>query len=562
MTPRTVWLPEHALPLHDRRLLIALFAVLAAAYGLRALFYTGFFGSDEVTYLEAAVRILHGDWTPSSYIGAIRYGVQLPMAGLMAVFGQNEFAANLWPLSCSLAEIAAVLLIGNALIGFRASLLAATLLSVLPLHVHFAGRLMADPPQALFMTLSFLLFWLGNRKNLPIVFLLAGLSAGVVFWIKEVSTIYLLVLLCYPIVFRCWNWKWLWMLAGFLLMFAANCCLMWVLSGDPLYIVHIAANAASEYSSETGRFSRSPGNDDPMYYLGYLFVRVYHFWILGYLAIAALGLAWRHRGSSSGLTPGTAVALWWGLGLIALFSLFPVSLHPPKFVFKQVNYMLMFAPPLAMLAGMFLSRLRTRTLASVLTITVIPMFFLSALEKNVVAIFTANSKAAVSFARDHATATVYGTSGAQRAATFYGLTRPQSPAPRIQPIDALLDEGPCAAPGERYYAIIDPETQTWGRSRLKRIDDLPDCWHLERTLTDGADTSLRRVFELLSRAIDGLPTGATRDKVKAAIAKMSDAQAALVYSVRDGSDGRQRHAEDAAPGRAAADGVPAATLAR
>lgn len=534
---RPAWLPPEALPLRDRRLWLALAGLLAVAGALRLLLHTGFFGADEVAYLDAAVRMLHGDWTPSTYIGAVRYGFQLPMAGFMAVFGQNEFAANLWTLLASLAEITAVVLIGNALIGLRAALLGGILLAFLPLHVHFSGRLMADPPLALFMTLSFLLFWLGNRQGRALAFLCAGLAAGGVYWVKEVTAVYLLVFLTFPLVFRCWNWKWLWMLAGFALMFAANCLLLWALSGDPFYIPHVAAKAASDYASGVGRFGKAPDNDDPLFYFDYLFVRVYHLWLLGYLVLAALFFAWRKRKSSSDLASGSSFVVWWALGLILLFSVVPVSLQPLKFMFKQVNYMLMFAAPLAVLAGIYLARVKPRTLAVLLTLMLVPMFFLGALEKNAIAVFTANSKAAVGFAREHAGVPVYGPTGAQRAATFFALTDPAGGPVDIRPIEALVNDAPCAAGGKIAYAIVDPETMSWGNSGVRALDRIPECWRFERTLKSSTEISLRRPLELLSAAAQQLPSAELGDKIRVAVGKISVARPALVYAVGGGPGG-------------------------
>src|SRR5438046_87813 len=83
----------------------ALVALLSVAVTLRAVFFTGFFGSDEVTYTEAAYRILTGEWTSSKYIGSLRYGVNLPVAMFMKLFGVNEVAANLWSFVTSVGEV-------------------------------------------------------------------------------------------------------------------------------------------------------------------------------------------------------------------------------------------------------------------------------------------------------------------------------------------------------------------------------------------------------------------------------------------------------------------------
>jgi 4-amino-4-deoxy-L-arabinose transferase-like glycosyltransferase len=139
--------------------------LLLVAVTLRAAFFTGFFGSDELIYSEAAYRIVTGEWPVSNYIGALRYGVNLPVAMFMKLFGVNELAANLWSFVASVAEVVLVFFIGRMLWGIRAGFLAGLTVALLPLHVHFAGRLMADSPLAFFMTLSCALFLLGEQQS-------------------------------------------------------------------------------------------------------------------------------------------------------------------------------------------------------------------------------------------------------------------------------------------------------------------------------------------------------------------------------------------------------------
>ena len=84
---------------------LALLLVVVLACAVRIVFFTGLFGSDDVVYVDRALAILHGEWsTTSKYVGSLRYGINLPMAGFMAVFGPGEFTANLWALTCSLGR--------------------------------------------------------------------------------------------------------------------------------------------------------------------------------------------------------------------------------------------------------------------------------------------------------------------------------------------------------------------------------------------------------------------------------------------------------------------------
>src|SRR5262245_66426897 len=81
----------------------ALLFVAVLACAVRIVCFSGLLGSDDVDHADRALQILHGEWsTTSTYVSYLRYGVILPMAGLMALFGPGEFTANLWALVCSL----------------------------------------------------------------------------------------------------------------------------------------------------------------------------------------------------------------------------------------------------------------------------------------------------------------------------------------------------------------------------------------------------------------------------------------------------------------------------
>lgn len=500
---------------------LAVGALVALAVAVRLLFYTGFFGSDELTYVESALRIASGDFTPSGYIGAIRYGLQLPMAAFAALFGSSEYALNLWPFLCSVTEIALVATLGRHLVGRRAALTAGLILAVLPVHVHFAGRLMADAPLALCLTASFLLFWRGQRLDSAASFLLAGLAAGLSFWVKEVTTLYLAVFLAYPVLFRQWNWKWLWMLGGFALMVSANLLLFFMLTGDPLYVLRIAGSAAAEYAASSGRFAGVANDSATTYYLEYFFLKIYHSWLLGPLALIGLACLWRQRTRDTG-AGGGFLALW-AIGLLALFSLLPVSLHPLKLISKQVNYMLMFAAPLALLAAVFVSRQRGAVQGLALVLIVLPSLMLGALERNTVAVFTANSKGAVELARGlKPEDQVYGPVGAEKAAYFYSMVRPDRAPVRIMPLDDLLAGRILPPAGQSLVAIVDTPAPA------------PACWHAIGPLQPVTETRLSGLFRAMAQAAGMLP-GSLGNKAAAKLTELVVPPPARIYRIPDAS---------------------------
>jgi 4-amino-4-deoxy-L-arabinose transferase-like glycosyltransferase len=219
-------------------------ALLAGAAAIRAIFFTGFFGSDEVTYVDAATSAANGVWPNSTYIGAIRLGVNLPIAAAIAIFGPTVAAVSSWAFICSVLEVGVVYWFARRAMGRPLAVVASLLLAVLPLHVHLAGRIMADPPLALFITTTFVVLFEAQRRQSDRLYLLAGLCAGLTFWIKEAALIFVGVPVLWAVVRRDALRGWAWFFGGLLALVAGNFAAMWLLSGNPLHLV--GADGASD----------------------------------------------------------------------------------------------------------------------------------------------------------------------------------------------------------------------------------------------------------------------------------------------------------------------------
>lgn len=459
----------------------ALTSVLLAALALRWVFFTGYFGSDEVTYTEFAHLISQGIWQPSTYIGAVRLGVNLPVGFFLWLFGNTEFVANLWSLLCSLGEIALVFLIARRFWGVRAAVLCALLLAFTPLHAHYAGRLMADAPLGFFITLSFYALFRGDLDASWRWHLVAGLAAGFVWWIKSaVALVYVPVFAVYLIRERSLSVKWVIMGAGFIGMVVLNSLIFWIMQGDFWYLVRLTTSGATEYAQQAEMIS-APG-----YYLYLLLLDIRHTWLLGPLALLGLLLwIWRSR-TDDGLT---RIAIW-GIGLVGLFSLFPVSVSPIVFVTKQVNYLLIFLAPLALLGGYALSRLPSRASFCVAGLIVGVGVIGSALEQLVIRSFVANSKAALAYA-NVVDRPLYLMTNAFRYNLYTRLfATPSDKATKIHKLkDLESDQSSLAstAPdgsGFIAYAVYDTQAADWGKDDRSFTDpaSLPSCWRRVRDL--------------------------------------------------------------------------------
>jgi len=461
--------------------------VLVVAIALRTLFYTGFFGSDEVTYTMTANNIVSGDWHASDYIGATRYGMNLPVALSIYLFGLSEASANLWPFLCSLAEVALIFVLARWLWGPRAAVASAGLLALLPLHVHFAGRMMADPPLAFFLSLSVALLLRSTHSKIPLMALAAGLAWGGVFWVKEsVALLYLPIFLLLNFYLFQFDGRWFWLFFGMGFAFAANCVLMNSVAGNPMHIFAVMKAAVLKIRG-------LQLNTSPWFYLHYLFADVRHTFLLGYLAAAGILLQGLHFWRARQIAPGTQFVVLWVILLVGMFSLAVVSLSPIQLVMKQTNYMLIFAGPLALLAGWFLSTLSNRILLPLGALVVSGSVFLAALEQQAVTVFTANSKSAYAYLRDHPEVSLLGTTNNGRAVLFYAMMDGYPNLPeRFLSFGDLYGamnshghaDGYALATGKNVFAVLDLQNIDWGSTpgAIRRLADVPACWKPAGTL--------------------------------------------------------------------------------
>lgn len=434
---------------------------------LRLLFFTGFYGSDEVTYLSVAHDILNGDWIQSDYIGSIRYGINIPMAVSMGLFGVSEFSANLWSLATSIAELALVYVAAQLMWGTKPAFASCLLLAFLPLHVHYAGRIMADAPLAFFISLCFFLVWMAERRNSIAFYVFAGLSLGAVYWIKD-AVFYLVIAVggIYVLVAGRWHLRWLWGALGAGVLVFLNFLLMWKVNGNPLHLFELAFNSIE-------RISQTPKHS-LFFYFSYLLLDLKHMFIVFYLALGAVVLRFRRYTLSKVWLHPEDFVLVWAFGFLAVLS--PLAL-------AQVNYMLIFAAPLTLLAGFFVSKLEFRLQIAVLGLVVVCGTVLAAFEQQVVHTFTANSRATVTFAVLHPKSFVFAGTGANRAERYQNVLEGESqrsiPIQSLAQLDDLLVGKNDLLNrstlnfdiAKQAFTVMDPQTAGWGDANDSRWAD-------------------------------------------------------------------------------------------
>ena len=412
-----------------RGLLLLLLALL-----LRLATFNGALGSDDLVYFGRAVDLARGEWTSANYNGALRYGFNLPAAAFIALFGENLFAANLWPLIASLLEIAAVYVFAESVMNRRAALFSALLLATAPLHIAVASRIHADAVVSMFLTLAFVLLYFGAMRRHAGLLFASGLAIGGVFWTKELALVTWFAILPMVWLFR-GSWRLcIWPLSGTLLMVLLHLGLMDFIAGDPLHLVKVVTRAVQKNFVAGGQ-----GEDGAAYYLKFLFFDIRHTGFLGFFAILSIGLvpAWLHREGRSSL--GFGVALLWWIGLLAVLSLFPVSLSPLRLTMKQSNYITLFLAPMALLAGMAVAAMPPIAYRLALALSLSIGSLLGVLQQADYRAYTANSKAVAAFSAAHPNSLVIGSANNSACVTAKPMRTPctscwtDRPCPEVRP---------------------------------------------------------------------------------------------------------------------------------
>jgi hypothetical protein len=453
----------------SKRLFLDLFAILAFAALARLIFFSEAVGSDEIVYLTRAQHVLRGEYPPAVYIGAMRDGINIFLAASILLFGTGIGGASGLFFACSLGQVFLAYGFAYILWGRRAAIWAALGMAALPIEITLAGGLGPDPYLGFVITCSIVVFYFAERDGRAALYMVAGLLAGWVFWIKPPAIVYGLVFPLLVMPGHRWGVKRLWFVIGGTTLLIAHLALFWVIYGDPMYFFR----SHHDYVKETYVFGDS--TDTSLWaYVVLLFAKIYHTGLLGWLALAGCirGLTQRNQ-------PEIRFVLIWGLGLLLIFSALPISLSPLKFIAKQSNYMAIFTLPLALMAGWFLAQ-QGRTIAFLLGGAMVASgICLAALEQQVISVVMVNGRSAAVFAEAHPGTPVFGPLTAQRQSKLQRVVRGSLDASRdIRPLADLarlpLADG--AADDIVAYTIEDPHMGNWPEARREaELAELKNC---------------------------------------------------------------------------------------
>jgi 4-amino-4-deoxy-L-arabinose transferase-like glycosyltransferase len=289
-----------------------------------------------------------------------------PIAAMFAVFGPGEIPAALWAFVCSLATVLVVYRLGAVLHDHHTGLLAALLCAWYPLEIVNATRILSDVQVGLFFGLGLLLMAEGQRRQRWRLYVFAGMCAAAAYLANARGLIALGVLSACAAVQAARStvpWRAVaGVLAGFLVIFAAEASIYYWQTGDPFLNYRIHAEAAQfkylHEPVETLRWWRvlvRYTNGEPLELTRTVFVwrdlptaqfGLYFFLFAG----ASLVSAWRRR---NGLLLLVSVAVFAFLE----FGPVRVGVDPHagelqySMIYKQARFLLILTAPLVVIAA-------------------------------------------------------------------------------------------------------------------------------------------------------------------------------------------------------------------
>ncbi len=298
---------------------VAVLGVLAAALGLRLVFFGGLLAEDDGLYWQTAHGLRTGHYAGFPYI--TRHGVVVPLAIVQGWFGENEYAAAVVTLAYSLGGVALAYGLGALSGGHTVGLVAAGLLAVLPLDVIAATDFHRDLPLATLLAAAFYALKRGELapRSASMWFALSGLTLALAYVTKELAIVFAAAFIV-PWVWRRRSWRDLgWLASVFGAVLLADALWSWRALGDAwfryspavVHDVYVTEGRRLSAASSTWMFGYPSMLLNPLGgYFGYLAG-------IFYLVLAAS--LWGRRDPAV-----RELALWWLPPLVVL-SVLPVD---------------------------------------------------------------------------------------------------------------------------------------------------------------------------------------------------------------------------------------------
>ena len=374
-------------------------AILFIAGAIRLYFLTGFQGTDDLVFAKVAYNVAHGNLTPGTYIGTLRYGFNFPLAAATNIFGFNEYSLALYPLVTSLISIFGVYLIGEQLYGREVGVTAALLLAFCPLDIIWSGRIQADAPLLMFMVLSCVAFFramkrTGDGRMVQWLFFASGVLLGLGYTTKNVA------IFLWPLfVFLAWYGSiglrhLACVVGGFLAIFSAEAAFFFWQTGDPLYTFTVQSLHNKKVADMVLTGATSDLISWPLAYPYWAFLGFQHVGLTFYLAAFAWAVyIFRKAPVNPEHSWANRVLLVWFVSLLLILTFYVMSWKPFVLIWKQSNYILMFLPPILLLTAYCLRGMPTNWRAVLIIVYASTSLLFAGVEREVLAAESSNARA-------------------------------------------------------------------------------------------------------------------------------------------------------------------------
>ena len=357
--------------------------ILIVAFTLRLIFFYGISPGDPFTYSLSALEIAQGHWNPGYfYEQTTRWGLLFPLAVSYQIFGVNDFSSTLWVMLTSLGVVVVGYIMGAYLQGERAGLLAAGLLAIFPLEIIFASQPMADVPLSFFLLTSLYYFLRADESNIIRIqrwlFLVSGIALGFAYATKFVAILITPFFLLVLLFRRRIEWNWIWLVAGFLIIFALECFIFQQVSGNGLMRLDLVLHDQASHAPVTaGSFNVQ--NSGWLYF--YWMLVDFHYVGLSFIILLLMIIqrGFKYGQEKQNVFGKCRVPLLWSLTLLLILTFYPVSINPYIPLYKIEAYMLMYTAPLLVILAVFLSSYSNKIQLIIVTLLIVsslPLLYL------------------------------------------------------------------------------------------------------------------------------------------------------------------------------------------
>ena len=241
-----------------------LIIILLLAITLRIVFFVGMGFNDDSSYLYSANEVYSNNFSIGAGWYSSRIGTYLPIVMMWKLFGVSELSSSTYFILCSLIEIISVYFLGKILFSEKVALLAAFILSVLPIGAIYSTQIGPNVPMCAFFAMSLAFYVLAHRdESYKYYSLLSGVSCGIGYLCYESMVLMLPCFLIYtllniPRTVKKTVTMFILIVVGFLAIASLRNIYFHHFTGDWFYNEHIISTTLSNDINIDDNFSRYP----------------------------------------------------------------------------------------------------------------------------------------------------------------------------------------------------------------------------------------------------------------------------------------------------------------